>query len=100
MIELHITKTSKGYAPSEKFSIYDTERKQFATIEEAKEWLKETYGTSKRVPMYNENLDDKQTGYIIGFRNSSWDNGTKYNFIEQHWIEFRSIETLVIGDAL
>ncbi len=94
MIQLVIRKSSKSYNPKSNWSIFDIEKKLFNEVKEAKQWIKETYGKSKKRPMYidDKNGNSKKIGYVIGFRN--WDYEQKW--IEQHWIGFEKVEELEI----
>lgn len=94
MIQLVIRKSSKSYNPKSNWSIFDIEKKLFNEVKEAKEWIKKTYGKSKKRPMYidDKNGNSKKIGYVIGFRN--WDYEQKW--IEQHWIGFEKVEELEI----
>lgn len=89
MIQLEITKLGKSYNPKSKWELFDIEKKLFNDVKESKEWIKKTYGNSKKTPMY---IDDKKIGYVIGFRASDYDE----KWIENHWIEFQKIEVLEI----
>jgi hypothetical protein len=96
MIQLHITKTGKGYSPKDKWQMFDEQTKYFSDITEAKNWLKEEYGKAKRTPMYQDTKDGKpkKTGYVIGFRNSDISHLPVNKWIEQDWVEFREVKTL------
>ena len=88
-VEVDITKTSKGYSPKSKWQTFDNESKTFKNMIEAKDWLQEEYGKSKRSKMYHD-IDgtSKHIGYVIGFRNSDYQE----NWLEQHWIDFSEVE--------
>ena len=94
MIQLVIRKSSKSYNPKDQWQIFDIEKKSFNDVKEAKQWIKQTYGKSKKMPMYidDKNGKSKKIGYVIGFRNSDF----QQNWIEQHWIGFEKIEVLEI----
>lgn len=96
MIQLHITRTAKKY--SGEVQIYDKSQKDFSSLADAKQWLKDEYGTSKRVPMF---VDDKQgkskkVGYIYSYKNYEYEDGKKYNYIEQHWVSFYKLTELTV----
>lgn len=94
MIQLEITKISKSYDKKAKWSVFDIEKKLFNDVKESKEWIKQTYGKSKKTPMYIDTINgnSKRIGYIIGFRNTDYQE----KWIENHWIEFQKIEVLEI----
>ena len=96
MIQLFIVKTCKGYAPKDQWQRFDDEIKNFASLKDAKEWIKETYGKSKRVPMYIATKDgqSKKIGYVIGFRNADWSHAPVEKWLQQDWIEFREVVTI------
>lgn len=97
MIELSITKCSKSYNKNDKYSIYDTTIQSFDTINEAKKWISENYPNKRKSPMYRDNIEG-QLGYVIGFRNSEYYEGKTNYFLEQHWIEFRNNNPLIIKE--
>jgi hypothetical protein len=96
MIQLKIVKTGKGYGKNEKWSRFDDELKTFASIKDAKDWIKETYGRSKRAPMFIDTKDgqSKKIGYVIGFRNADLSHYPVNHWIQQDWIEFREVCTI------
>jgi hypothetical protein len=96
MIQLCITMTGKSFSPKDKFSRFGEETKNFSTIKEAKGWLKEQYGNSKRVPMYVDlkTGGTKRTGYVIGFRNADYSHSPVQKWIQQDWVEFREVTTI------
>lgn len=99
VIELHITMTGKSYNPKDQYCIFGDERHSFPTMQAARDWLKERYGSSKRVPMYHDTKDGrtKQTGYVYGFRNADWSHAPLDKWLQQDWVSFRESEPLVIG---
>jgi len=97
MIELQITMTSKGYGKSDKWQRFDKQTKHFSTLLEAKEWIKKTYGKSKKVPMYVDlktNGGSKKIGYVIGFRNADMSHYPVEKCIQRDWIAFREVKTI------
>lgn len=93
MIELRITKTC-AHAMTGKnagFSRYDTARKSFGTVEEARAWIVDEYGSSRRAPMYRDNPGGGavKVGYVIGFRCKYRNPGDAV--MEQHWVEFTEV---------
>ena len=100
-VVLVITRTSKSYDPKAKWMIYDQESKTFPSMKEAKAWIKDQYGKSKRQPMYVDDKSGKshKIGYIIGMRSSQYnrETGKDDNYMEQHWIEFRQQSPLSLN---
>lgn len=101
MIELHIMTTVKSYSPRDEWRRSDYHRKHFANMTEAREWLRDTYGHSKRAPMYRDtpNGPPIKIGYVIGFRASGWGSSSQENWLQQDWVEFRECKTLDMGRA-
>jgi hypothetical protein len=97
MISLHITRTAKSYSPSDDYRTYDTERKWFDNMADAKDFLKEEYGNCKRSYMYRDtkNGESKRIGYIYGFRHKG-DGYYTDNALEQHWISFQKVTDITI----
>lgn len=95
MIELRIQKTAKTN-PKDHYSIFDEETKQFADLNEAKQYLKDEYGTHKRSPMFQDNKqgESKRIGFVVGFRNSQYEDGKTIHFLQQDWISFYKKEVL------
>ena len=98
MIRLSIIKTTRGYHKDQTWRQYDLEMNYFATVKEAKEWINETYGKSKRSFQYvdDKNGKTKRIGYVIGFRNTEYNDGKWEKFLEQHWISFSKFKDLEI----
>lgn len=96
MIQLKIVRTGKGYSPKDQWTRFDDELKSFATMQDAKEWIKENYGKAKRVPMFVDTKDgqSKKVGYVIGFRNSDISHYPVNKWLQQDWIEFREVITI------
>lgn len=98
MIQLSISRTSKGFN-GESYGVYDTEKKVFDNIKQAKEYLKEEYGNCKRVPMFNDNVTDKdgnskKVGYVYSYKNTEYGTGKWY--IEEHWVSFYKLTRLTV----
>ena len=94
MYQLQIDKTGKGYGKNDKFSRFDHETIRFSDINQVKEYIKETYGKSKRQPMYKDGKDGKavKCGIIIGFHNSDYSHSPVNKWIQQDWITLEKIE--------
>ena len=98
MIQLAIRKSTKSYNPKSQWQFHDLEKKSFENVKEAKAWINDTYGNSRKSSMYvdDEDGNPKKIGYVIGFRNYQFIDGKGENFIEQHWIGFVIVEVLQI----
>ena len=98
MIQLTITATCKGYHPSSQWSIFDTRKKTFPSIQTAKDWLKDEYGNCRRYKMFQDVGDEMvQTGYIYGYRNSDISYLPVEKWLQQDWIEFQRVESVDLG---
>ncbi len=95
MIQLKVTMTGKGYHPSSEWQHLSStdDHHSFPDMDAAKEWLKEQYGTCKRVPMYCD-PDAKQVGYIYSFRASDISHVPVNKWIQQDWVEFREVRAV------
>ena len=93
MIEIHIAKTCK-FSPRSEWQRYDDSRQSFEDMKQAREWLREEYGTSKRAAMYRDRKDGPpiKCGYVIGFRPPYRSKGEA--ILEQHWVSFRESNPL------
>lgn len=96
--EVVIRMTGKN-SPKDSFSIFDSEKKQFATLEEAKAFIKERYGKHKRSKMY---VDLKAGGskhigwvYSLGWQRDWSHNISKDNprWLQQDWVEIRKVNS-------
>jgi len=92
MIQLHITRTSKGFGSKENYGTFDTETKNFDSLKDAKDFLKEEYGTCKRSKMYVDTKDgtSKHIGYIYGFKNKDWSHNSE-SWLQQDWVDFSKV---------
>ena len=97
MIELHINQTAKGYHPDDEWQHLDNQNKSFANKKEAMDWLKEEYGTCKRVKMYVD-LDGKSlhSGFVFGFRNCDISHLPVAKWIQQDWVAFVDCKPLIL----
>ena len=97
MIQLHITRTSKGYnEPSGEYHTYDDSVKNFESMAEAKAWLKEEYFYSKtRYPIYQDGKDGqaKRTGWIYAFKGDGDERYAEPDYLCQDWITFNKVTT-------
>ena len=99
-IEITIQKMCIPYNGKEKGHQYDSETLFFENMTEFNKWLKDTYGTHKRVKQYIDTKDNETIGcgYVISFRNYQFDDSNKkYHFIEQHWITVYKRQIVELG---
>lgn len=100
MIEVNITMTGKGYHPSSEWQQFGHDRRIFANLAEFDEWLDQTYGKSKRAPMYVDTKDGKtiRCGYVIGFRNADWSHYPVDKWIQQDWLHISESKTVDLDE--
>lgn len=97
MIVLQIVKTAKDYHPKAKWYQFANEEQTFQSLESAEQWINDTYGKSKRKPMFQDiENKPKKIGYVIGFRNEEYENGEWRKFLQQDWISFHTMEVVQI----
>lgn len=97
--EVRVTKTGKAVGRKEDYSTFDIERKEFATINAVKSYLKETYGTCKREKMYIDSHDLHQPihiGYIYSFKNEDVSHAPVNRWYQKDWIEVRELKATTI----
>lgn len=90
--EIHITKTCRPMGRTGEWRRYDSEIVRKSTIEEVKAYLKNEYGTCKKMRMYHDTDGGAEAiGYIYGFRTppSSYDDCWHF---EQHWIDIEKMQ--------
>ena len=92
MIEIRIDKTYKRVGSNEGYTLSETVKKVYATKQEAKSYLKETYGSCKKIPSF---IDDKngnpiKRGVIYCYKTSEFGN-------ENHKIEYWTNQDWVIA---
>lgn len=95
--EAQRTRTCKAVGSKDGYYSWDKETKRFATIQEAKAFLKEEYGTCKRSKIYNDGIDGspKHVGYMYHYNTGkvSYDDTAKNN---QDWVEVKEIKATTI----
>ena len=96
MIQLRITMTGKGYHPSSKWERFADDTHNFDSITEAKAWLRDRYGTCKRVPMYMDSEEGK-VGYIYSFRADDISHVPVQRWIQQDWVGFWETKPVILG---
>lgn len=99
MIELRIAHTGKGYGRGSKWQLFDESRKAFDSLADAKRWIRETYGKSKRQAQYTEREDGTsyRSGWVIGFRNSDWSHSPVEKWLQQDWITVVEVTPKVLA---
>ena len=77
------------------WELYDKETKEFETLAEVKEYLKEQYFyTYKKIPTYYDDKEGKavKNGFIYAFKSPPSSYGDIWHF-EQHWISVFKIKS-------
>lgn len=90
MIDLIITQTGKTYNPKDVYKVFNEERESFKTMKEAKEYLKETYGKSRKDKIYIDDAEGQAhcVGYLYRFRNKDYHRGGKQRWLQRDWVVF------------
>ena len=101
MIELEIFHAYKRDGSKSQFYLSHKEKKEFKDIPTAKEWIKSTYGNSKRVSMYRDTKNPNQPqkiGYVISFKDKQFNQETRKNesYVFQELITFYQKEVLTL----
>jgi len=99
MLQVNITMTGKGFAPTAKWGTFGEDRKHFADMAELKKWMKDTYGTCKRAPMYIDkgNNTTIPCGWVFGYKNREWNGGKWEHYIQQDWVSVSRLETVDVS---
>lgn len=99
MIQLQIAMTGRGYSSKGEYRRFAEDTKTFASMDEAKAWLKKEYGESKRSKMFmdDENKKSVHIGYIYHFNNADWSHSPVTKWRQQDWVEFQSLKPLNLG---
>jgi len=95
MIQLHITRTSKGYnEPQGEYRTYDNSTKEFKNMAEAKAFLADRYFYNKtRHPIYKDGKDGnpKRVGWIYSFKGDGDRRYDEPNWLGQDWVTFSKV---------
>jgi hypothetical protein len=95
MIEITITRTSKGYnEPANQYQTYDVESKRFDSLKEAKDYVKEQYYYSKtKYPIFRDGKDGKpkKIGYIYAYKGDGDRRYNEPNYLCQDWVSYRKV---------
>lgn len=98
MIQINIVMTGKGYSPKDKFRGMGERTEYFGDMKEAREFIKETYGKCKRVPMYVDTKEGKtkKIGYVFGFHNEDVSHSPVEKWIQQDWVSFNEVKEIEV----
>lgn len=95
MIKVSITRTSKAYnEPSGEYTTYDIETKEFDTIKQAKDYVKDQYFYCKtKRPIYQDgkNGEAVKVGYIYCYRGDGDKRYNEPNFLCQDWVIYQKV---------
>lgn len=95
MIQLQITMTGKRSGSKERFRVFADDTKNFKSILQAKEYIKNQYGKSKRAKMFVDTKEgSKHVGYVFGFRNADLSHYPVQKWTQQDWVEFQEVNTI------
>lgn len=93
MIQVHVIMTCKSYSPKDSYRIFAEDKRTFADMAEARQWLREQYGKAKRSPMYVDTKDGRMLniGYVIGFRAADWSHSSVDKWLQRDWVSFSEV---------
>lgn len=99
-IKVMIDMQYKPLGPKKEWIRYETENHIFNTVKDAKKFIKDKYGKSKKVKMYRDSKLEKKPahiGWIYSFKNWTYEDGKKFHFTEQHWVKITDVteETII-----
>ena|SRR5258708_35617139 len=99
--EVLTTNTAKPIGRTdESYTIFDVQKKQFASLPEVSKYLAETYGDCKRQTMFIDTKQGiaKQAGWVYCFKNNDISHNSK-PWYQQDWVEVREIKakTILVG---
>ena len=71
------------------WQIFDEETRDFHTVAELKEWLRQTYGSCSRDKIYRDNPDgtSRHVGYVYKFKNTDWSHQSVHQWYRNDWVE-------------
>lgn len=94
MFEVHITSTGRNYGRNQQYHILNEQSHRFDSKQAVQTFLKEQYGTCKRVKMYCDKKDGStdQVGYIYGFHNADWSHAPVEKWLQQDWVSIVTFE--------
>ena len=87
-----VNKTAKTPYKKEDYQMFDSEKKEFETLDEVKEYLSQYKGL-KREKMYidTKNGTSKHVGCIYTFRNSDISHNSE-EWLERDWVEVQEVD--------
>lgn len=98
MIQLRITQTGKSYNSKDNYSVFNEDLKTFSDLDEARQFLKDEYGTCKRSKMFADfERTSIHTGYIYHFRNEDISHYPIEKWLQQDWVGFYETKSLVLS---
>lgn len=92
-IRVSCTAKSYGHGDGDQWTRFDERTHYVADDAALKEWLRETYGTCKRAPMFRDKKDGPpvRCGYVFGFRNADYSHSPVQRWLQQDWVTFNRI---------
>lgn len=93
MIQLKITKTGKSYNPKDHYKVFDDDIIHCSSLDEAKKWLEDKYGSCKRTKMYQDPNGD-HIGYIYHFRDADFSHYPVNRWLQQDWVKFCEVKPI------
>ena len=96
--EVLVDLTGKTIGGKDGFTKYDTIKEYFKTLQEAKQYIKNTYGSKRRVKMYIDDKDGKakHIGYIYTMGINQDISHISNKWYEQHWVSVKEVKKTTI----
>ena len=97
--KVSVTQTGRAINnKQENYSCFNEMTKEFSTIKEVKEWLKEEYGKCKKIKTYTDDKKNQShhTGYIYSFKNSDCSHSPVESWYQQDWVSIKEIKATPI----
>lgn len=79
------------------YRMFDTQEIKFDSLKEVKEHLFDTYGTCKKIPMYQDDASGKavKVGTIYCFNNKDYSHDNK-SWHQQDWVTVHEVSDRII----
>lgn len=94
MFEIQVTETGRPYGPNGEYRIFNTGSTRLHTKEAVSDYLKERYGSCKRIKMFSDADNGKpaHTGYVYCFHNSDCSHSPVEKWLQQDWVTIVSFD--------
>ncbi len=94
--QIKIVETGAQFFSSD-YSTFNVDKRHFATLQEAKEYLKTHYGKARRQRIYQKSTNgDYACGWCYHFRNADWSHAPVQKWNQCDWVTVSEIKQTVI----